>query len=337
MAMVSERKVIKTVDYHTAGEPLRIVTAGLADIPGDTMLRKRQNMKDQHDDLRRFLMLEPRGHADMYGAVLTSPVSSDGDTGVLFLHNEGYSTMCGHAIIALVHAGIEQQLFPIADPQEIKIDTPAGQIRAHANFDANGHLESAGFLNVPSFVLESDMAVEVDGLKLELTIAYGGAFYAYVDVRPLQLELVPADAPRLIELGRKIKQLVSARYEIKHPQGEADLNFLYGVIFVKPGKTIQHSRNVCIFADGELDRSPTGTGVSGRAAIHFSQGDISLGDELRIESIVGTTFKVRCMETTKLGNVHAVIPEVTGSAHITGEHRFMLDPRDPLSKGFLIR
>lgn len=330
-------RLIETLDYHTAGEPLRIVTGGLPDIPGETMLAKRRYMAENLDHWRRLLMLEPRGHADMYGAVLTEPVSEDGDTGVLFLHNQGYSTMCGHGIIALVHAGIEQGIFPIANPASIRIDAPAGQIVACGNFDAAGTLESVSFRNVPSFVLAADLSVEVNGRSIDFAIAWGGAFYAYVDARQLGLELVPAEGQRLIELGCKIKQAVTAQHRIEHPEGNEEFNFLYGVIFVLPGESVFRSRNVCIFADGELDRSPTGTGVSGRAAIHWSRGEIGLDDELVIEGIMGTSFRVRCLETAHVGGLPAVIPEVTGSAFMTGEHRFSLDPRDPLSQGFLVR
>ena len=201
-------RCIETVDYHTGGEPLRIITSGLPDIPGDTMLARRRYLADQLDDVRQLLMHEPRGHAEMYGAVLTPPVAADGDTGVLFMHNGGYSTMCGHAIIALVYAGLEQQLFAIANPDEIRIDTPAGQVRARANRADDGTVTSVSFLNVPSFVLEPEYSVRVDGRAIDMTIAYGGAFYAYVDARAQGFDLVPSEAGKLIQLGRKIKAAV---------------------------------------------------------------------------------------------------------------------------------
>lgn len=328
---------LSTIDYHTAGEPLRIVSSGLPEIPGDSMLAKRRYMKTELDGYRKFLMLEPRGHADMYGAILTSPVTADGDTGVLFLHNEGYSTMCGHGIIAVVTAGLEHSLFAIKDPEAIRIDTPAGRITARANRDVNGRILSVSFLNVPSFVLEEALNVRVEGLEVETNIAFGGAYYAYVDADQFGFELIPTEAGRLIDLGMKIKQAVSQRYAIHHPAGDEALDFLYGTIFVRHGESPAFSRNVCIFADGELDRSPTGTGVSGRAAIHFARGEISLGQELHIESIIGTAFRVRCVSETTVGGLRAVIPEVSGSAHICGEHSFILDPNDPLPEGFFIR
>jgi len=326
-----------TLDFHTAGEPLRIVTSGLPEIPGDTMRDKRRYMQRQLDAYRRVLMLEPRGHADMYGAVITRPATPDGDVGVLFMHNEGYSTMCGHGIIALVTAGILHDLFEIADISSIRIDTPAGRITARAVLDACGGVESVTFRNVPSFVLENRCEVLIDGTPLEATIAYGGAFYAYVDAAPLGLDLKPSEARRLIDLGQKIKHACNESIVIRHPSGDGDLDFLYGTIFVRFQDSVLRSRNVCVFANGELDRSPTGTGVCGRAAIHHARGEIQLGQDLRVESIIGTAFGVRCIEETSAGDFPAVIPEVTGRAHISGEHTFIVDDSDPLPQGFFIR
>ena len=179
--------------------------------------------------------------------------------------------------------------------------------------------------------------VSIGGTGVDVTIAYGGAFYAYVDARQLGLDLVTGQAGRLIELGQQIKQAVSQAVEIHHPAGGEDLDFLYGTIFISHGEVANRSRNVCIFADGELDRSPTGTGVCGRAAIHFSRGEIELGDELQVESIIGTEFRVSCVDAVEVGGISAVIPEVTGSAYISGEHTFVLDQSDPLPHGFFIR
>lgn len=330
-------KEICTLDYHTGGEPLRLITAGLPDIKGDTVLEKRRFMAEKLDHYRRFLMLEPRGHADMYGAVLLPPCTADGDVSVLFMHNEGYSTMCGHGIIALVTAGIEHGLFDIADPDAIRIDTPAGRITARAKRGSSECVDSVSFLNVPSFVLEPRFSVEVNGLGVEGTIAFGGAFYAYVDAESFGFELKADEAAEIIQLGQAIKEAVNRRCDIRHPDGDEDLNFLYGTIFVRAGDHGGHSRNACVFARAELDRSPTGTGVSGRAAIHHAMGDIGLGQELVIDSIIGSTFRVRCVENTMVGGIPAVIPEVTGSAWMSGEHRFVLDPRDPLGDGFLLR
>ncbi|MCK5942214.1 MAG: proline racemase family protein [Planctomycetes bacterium] len=324
---------ITTIEAHTAGEPLRIVTAGYPAVPGATMLARRAHARQHLDHLRRLLMLEPRGHADMYGAVPMPPASDDGDVGVLFLHNEGYSTMCGHGIIALVKVGIEHGLFE-ADPANVRIDTPAGRVVASAEL-AGGRVRRVSFVNVPSFV-DRELVVAVPGLgDVRCTIAYGGAFYAYVDAAPLGLRLAPAHVRELVDKGMAIKRAVAAACELRHPAGEPDLDFLYGTIFVAP-QPGAHSRNVCVFADGEVDRSPTGTGVSGRAAIHRARGE--LGDDwITIESILGTSFDVRVAATTEVGGVMAVVPEVRGRAFVTGRASYVLDPDDPLADGFLIR
>ncbi|MCR9247400.1 MAG: proline racemase family protein [bacterium] len=324
---------ITTIEAHTAGEPLRVVTAGYPEIPGTTILARRTHAREHLDHLRRMLMLEPRGHADMYGAILTPPATTDGDVGVLFLHNEGYSTMCGHGIIAVVKVGLDHGLFE-ADPDSIRIDTPAGRVVARADV-RDGEVRDVSFRNVPAFVYR-ELTVAVDRFgDVPCTIAYGGAFYAYVDAPPLGLRLDPENSHELIAAGMAIKRAVAAATELRHPTGAADLNFLYGTIFVAP-QPGNHSRNVCIFAEGEVDRSPTGTGVSGRAAIHHSRNE--LGSEwITIESILGTTFDVRVVETLELGDVPAIVPEVRGRAHITGRSEFWLDPEDPLGDGFLIR
>jgi trans-L-3-hydroxyproline dehydratase len=333
---------ITTIDAHTAGEPLRIITGGFPELPGSTILEKRQYAKQHHDHLRRTLMWEPRGHADMYGCILTPPVTPDGDVGVLFMHNEGFSTMCGHGIIGLVKVGVETGYFPAqADGAErvVKIDTPAGRVTATAHL-RDGRVERVSFLNVPSFLLERDLKLDVPGVGVvKCDIAFGGAFYAYVDAAPLGLEITPENQRTLIDVGMRIKRAVMSNYQIVHPDGDADLNFLYGTIFVRrlglAGDV--HSRNVCIFAEGEVDRSPTGTGVSGRLAIHHARGELGLNETITIESIIGTPFTGRAAEETRVGGLAAIIPEVGGTAYITGRHTFLIDPDDPLKDGFMLR
>jgi len=326
------------IDAHTAGEPLRVITAGYPELPGDTMLAKRRYAREHYDRLRRALMLEPRGHADMYGCVLTAPVTRDGDVGVLFLHNEGYSTMCGHGIIGLVKVGIDCGLLRV-DPSDgiVRIDTPAGRVTATAEFDSGGSVAAVRFLNVPSFVVETQGTVDVEGLgSVEFDLAFGGAFYAYVDATRYGLVLDAAHVGELIATGRAIKHSVAGARRLSHPTGGEDLEFLYGTIFVGPS-TSAHSRNVCIFADGEVDRSPTGTGVSGRAALLHASGELDVGEVVTIESILGTSFDVSVAEVVDLGGTPAVVPEVSGTAHIVGRSEHWLDPEDPLCDGFLLR
>ncbi|MCB9124408.1 MAG: proline racemase family protein [Caldilineaceae bacterium] len=329
---------VTAIDAHTGGEPLRVITGGFPPLAGDTILAKRRAAREQFDHLRRALMWEPRGHADMYGALLTEPVTLDGDLGVLFLHNEGFSTMCGHGVIALAKVLLDTGMLDRpGNAPEIRMDTPAGRVTATAQ-RTNGVVTSVSFRNVPSFVYALDQEVEVPGLgRVRYDVAFGGAFYAFVDAAAVGVGLAAGDFRRLIDVGMQIKRAVMASLPIEHPF-EPDLGFLYGVIFVGPPENPQHhSRNVCMFADGEIDRSPTGTGVSARAALHFARGEIGLGEPFVVESILGTCFTGEVVETTTFGPHAAVIPQVTGTAHICGINELLIDPADELRHGFMLR
>ncbi len=339
---------ITTIDAHTAGEPLRIIAGGLPPIPGDTILAKRRYAKEHLDRLRTALMWEPRGHADMYGCIMTEPVTADGDLGVLFLHNEGWSTMCGHGVIGLVKVGIETGL--IAPATVIRLDTPAGRVTAYPRFRPDGRVLDVAFDNVPSYVVGLDRAVDVPGLgRVRYDLAFGGAYYAYVDAASAGVGLAPAGFRVLIDLGTRIKQAVMAADPPVHPF-EPDLSLLYGVIFTGPAHTSEvdvrgerpplrsnHWREVCVFADGEVDRSPTGTGVSGLAAIRYAKGEIGLNEPFVVESILGTTFTGEVVEVTTFGPYPAIVPRVTGTAYVVGRNELIIDPDDPLRGGFLLR
>ena len=329
---------ITTIDAHTEGEPLRVITGGFPELPGETMLARRRYAKENLDHWRTALMWEPRGHADMYGAIMTPPASPEADFGVLFIHNEGYSTMCGHGIIGLATVALETGMLPATPPETvIRIDTPAGLVTAYARV-SEGRVTSVYFHNVPSFVLALDEAVKVPGLgRVRYDLAFGGAFYAYVQAAEVGLTCAPSDFRQLIEKGMAIKRAVISSRPVLHPASE-DLSFLYGTIFIGPPHSPDaHSRNVCVFAEGEVDRSPTGTGVSGRLAIHHARGEIGAGQPVVIESIIGSRFTGRVVGTTTFGPHRAIIPEVEGTAHITGRHEFLLDPADELRDGFILR
>lgn len=329
---------ITTIDLHTGGEPFRVITGGFPDLSGDTILARRRWVKEHLDPLRTALMFEPRGHADMYGCILTPPVTPGADIGILFMHNEGYSTMCGHGIIAITRVALETGLIPMKAPETtVRIDSPAGLITAHARV-SGGEVTSVYFHNVPSFVLAQDETIAVSGLgRVRYDIAFGGAFYAYVDAADVNVRCIPEDFRSLIEKGMAIKRAIMSNREIPHPF-EPDLGFLYGTIFIGPPQRADaHSRNVCIFAEGEVDRSPTGTGVSGRLALHYARGEIGIGERIVIESIIGSRFSGRVAEATRFGPHAAIIPEVEGTAHITGRHEFVIDPSDPLRNGFILR
>lgn len=329
---------LSTVECHTGGEPLRIITSGFPPLQGNTVLAMRRDCQENHDDLRTALMFEPRGHADMYGCIITPPEREGSDFGALFLHNEGYSSMCGHAIIALTRIAIESGSVKKIEPvTTLRIDVPAGQITAHADIN-NGEILRIYFENVPSFVAKVDAVVEVQDIgKITYTLAYGGAFYAYVDAPSIGLSLDASNHQQIIDYGKRIKAAVQATTKVTHPF-ETDLSFLYGTIFSAPAQSKDvHSRNVCIFAEGELDRSPTGSGVAGQAAILHAKGELALGESIKIESILGSQFEVSVEKTTSFGHYAAVIPRVQGTAHITGKNTFYIDPSDPFKKGFLFR
>jgi proline racemase len=331
---------VKTIDMHTGGEPLRVVTEGLPPIEGATVLEKRRFFREHYDFLRTGLMWEPRGHADMYGAVLTPAVDADFD--VFFLHNEGYSTMCGHAVIALTTLVLETRVHDgilDGDVEDVAVtfNVPAGRIEARGCVK-DGRVSDVMFRNVPSFVYVRNGEIEVPGLDLvHFDVAYGGAFYALVEAEPLGLVLTAQHVGRLIDAARRIKGAVAAACAIRHPF-EEDLSFLYGVIFTgPPAQSRHHSRNVCVFAEGEVDRSATGSGVSARLALHHAKGQVAMNETIDIESILGTVMSVRAVKSTKFGPYEAIVPEVGGTAFITGRSEFYFDPADPLKGGFLVR
>jgi len=330
---------LKTIDMHTGGEPLRVVVDGFPEIKGSSILEYRNFVKANYDHLRTALMFEPRGHADMYGCILTPPASPQADFGIIFMHNEGYSTMCGHATIAIAKLAVEMGWVNITEPvTEIGIDAPCGLLSAQVGIK-DGKVINVSFDNVPSFVSGLDLTVDVEGLgTINYDLAYGGAFYAFVNADELKLELTPDNHRILIDKGMAIKNaVIRSNDNIQHPF-EKDLSFLYGTIFIGKSQTAGvDSRNVCIFANGELDRSPTGSGVSARMAIHYKRNEIAQNEWMTIESILGSTFKTCVKEVVNYGDFEAVIPRVQGFAYVTGQHEFLIDPNDPMRKGFIFR
>jgi trans-L-3-hydroxyproline dehydratase len=332
---------IRTIDAHAAGEPLRLIVEGYPRVEGATMLEKREWILEHHDRLRRALMLEPRGHADMYGALLTEPERPDSDAGVLFMHNEGYSTMCGHGVIAVVTIALERALLMRRDGQdEIVLDSPAGPVRARPVLNERGHphdrsprVERVAFSNVPSFVLAAGVPVKLGSRDLRVDVAFGGAFYAIADVEAAGLAIDPTRLPELRRAGMAIRDTVEAAVDVVHPL-DPGLRGLYGTIFTGPSTGSADLRNVTVFADAEVDRSPCGTGTSAVMAVLAAMGLLSSGSTFTHESIVSTIFRGRIIRDTVVGDLPAIVPEIEGSAWITGEHTFLLDDEDPLRAGF---
>jgi proline racemase len=313
---------VAAVDYHTGGEPFRIVPGGVGPIPGRTILDKRRRCAEELDHIRRLLVFEPRGHADMYGCFVVEPEDEGADLGVVFFHNAGYSTACGHGTIALVTWALESGLIEPVEPETaVVVDVPSGRLQTWARVES-GAVRSVRFRNVPAFV-------EARGLRAagrEVDVAFGGAFYASLEER-VEVD----EVPRLIELGRAIKAELEAVREVIHPI-EPELRDVYGVVFWQhedDGPPLVQ-RNVTVFADGEVDRSPCGSGTSARLALL----DVP---ELLHRSIVGSEFRARIVDRVDVAGRSAVVTEVEGSAHLTGRHEFVLQPGDELGTGFLLR
>ena len=296
-------------------------------LEGHSILEKRRWAADQLDDVRRLLVNEPRGHADMYGCFVTDPEDQGADLGVVFFHNEGYSTACGHGTIALVTWALESGRLPGRLPAldvevEVVVDAPCGRLRTWARV-VGAYVTGVRFRNVPSFVLRRD--VDVEGVVVD--IAFGGAFYA---ITPAVAPIDSQHLPELIERGRRIKDALNRTGAVVHPL-EGDLNGVYGVVWT------DGDRNVTVFADGQVDRSPCGSGTSARLALLDASGELTRGETLRHGSIVGTQFLGRVVDDASVAGIPAVITEVEGSAHLTGRHEFLLGRDDPLGTGFLLR
>jgi trans-L-3-hydroxyproline dehydratase len=327
-----------TVDAHAAGEPLRIVTGGVPIIPGATILKKRRWVKEHLDHVRRALILEPRGHADMYGCYITPPVSERADLGVVFMHNQGYSDMCGHGIIALATVVVEQGLVPPEVPEtRVGIDTPAGFIEAFVAWDGE-EVGEVRFVNVPSFLYARDVEIATPSFgRLVVDIAFGGAFYAYLDATQAGLEVRPERLRELVGLGDEVKRATMQVKAVQHPL-EPELNELYGAIIAGPPRREGADQaNVCIFAEREVDRSPTGTGTAGRMAQLHARGKLAQGKAFINESIIGTTFHGKVLGETRVGQFDAVIPEICGRGFITGFNQWVVDAADPVGEGFFLR
>jgi proline racemase len=332
---------IRTVDYHTGGEPFRIVVDGVPRLEGRTVLERRRWAMANVDDVRHLLIDEPRGHADMYGAFVTPPNDPDADLGVVFFHNEGYSTACGHGTIALVTWAIDAGRVPRRDPETaVTVDVPSGRLACRAAVRA-GRVESVTFRNVPSYVVASGVRIPTSRGAVDVDVSFGGAFYGSVDAHSVGLDVSRESLPALIALQRELRPALDRVLDPRHPD-EPELVGIYGVIFwqsevAEPGADLVQ-RNVTVFADGEVDRSPCGSGTSARLAILDAQRALPRGATLRHRSIVDSVFEASVVaDGPSIGGARSVITEVTGSAFRTGSHEFVLDPADPLGTGFLLR
>jgi proline racemase len=328
---------ISTIDAHTAGEPLRLIVDGFPAIQGRTILEKRAWVEEHCDHLRTALMLEPRGHADMYGALLTEPEQADSDAGVLFMHNQGYSTMCGHGVIAVVTLVLEQELIAPRRGNEVVLDAPAGTIHAVAQVnqtDGRTRVTSVSFRNVPSFVVLAAVPVRLGPRTVPADIAFGGAFYAIVDSEAAGIPIVPERLDDLRRAGMAIKHELESKLTIVHPE-EPLLHGIYGTIFTGQASSSEADlRNVTVFADAEVDRSPCGTGTCAVMAVLSAMGLLAPDQTFTHESIIGTRFRGRVERETTVAGLPAIVPQLAGEAFMTGSHTFVIDEHDPLRHGF---
>jgi proline racemase len=331
-------RMISTVETHTGGEPFRIVTSGLPRFPGATIVQRRAWIQQNLDDVRRALIFEPRGHADMYAGYLTDPVSPDADFGIIFVHNEGYSDHCGHGVIALATAAVELGWVARTSPEtRVGIDAPCGFIEAYVEWDGEG-AGQVRFINVPSFLVARDLTLDTPTFgRVTGDIAFGGAFYFYTAAAPHGLTVSEADIERLVRFGAEVKIAANAKYPVVHPL-IPELNHIYGTIVDGPPRHPGSTQaNCCVFADRQVDRSPTGSGTAGRVAQLVARGELEMNAVLQNESVIGTIMRGRAIGRTRVGEFDAVVPEISGSASIHGFGNWVLDERDPLKNGFLVR
>ncbi|XP_013406160.1 trans-L-3-hydroxyproline dehydratase-like [Lingula anatina] len=334
--------VIKTTEMHTGGEPLRIVESGYPKISGETILEKRKFVKENFDFLRKFLMFEPRGHFDMYGALLIEPDNPEADMAVLFMHNEGYSTMCGHAVIALGRYALDKGLArhkPSPPETEVNIQCPCGLVKAFVECNHLGETGRVRFHSVPSFLFAADVKVSVPGYgELQVDIAYGGAFYAFVTTEALGLNFQTNKTSEIVDAASKVTEAVKSTVKLHHPDSP-DLAFLYGTI-VTDGKeefSQEPTANICVFADRQVDRCPTGSGVTARIALQFAKGLISIDQERAFENgCTGSRFTGKAIRSCKAGTHDAVVVEVSGNGYYTGSCTFIAEAKDMLKEGFIL-
>lgn len=330
------RLVIHTVESHTEGMPTRVVTGGIAPVPGATMMERRNHFRDHNDHLRQFLMNEPRGHAAMSGAILQPPSRPDADWGVLFIEVSGYLPMCGHGTIGVATVLVETGMVPVTEPvTTVRLDTPAGLVHVQVQVE-DGAAKAVTLVNVPAFSVALDRTVQLnDGRDVRYDLAFGGNFYAFVDLDDLGLPFDRAAKNELIAAGLDIMAAVNAEDEPVHPL-EPSIRGLHHVYLTAPGSDAKHSRHAMAIHPGWFDRSPCGTGTSARMAQLHARGELALGQDFVNESFIGSRFTGRLIEQTEVAGMPAVIPSVTGRAWITGTAQYTLDPEDPFPSGFIL-
>lgn len=329
---------INAVDSHTMGEPTRIIVGGVPNIPGTTMADKKNYLENNMDQIRTAVMLEPRGHNDMFGSILTPPVNNEADFGIIFMDGGGYLNMCGHGSIGAITVAIETGMIESIEPYtEVKMDTPAGLISARAKVE-NGKVKEVSIINVPAFLYKKDLTVNLDGYgEIKFDISFGGSFFAIVSSKQFGITVEPKNSSKLSDLGLVLRDEINKTIEISHPE----LAHIKSVDLVEfyddPTHPEADYKNVVVFGQGQVDRSPCGTGTSAKLATLHAKGQLGEDELFIYESILGTLFKGRIVGKTKIGEYDAIIPEISGSAYITGFNHFVIDPEDPVKYGFTLK
>jgi len=334
---VKTSRLVTTVETHTGGEAFRIITSGTPRVPGNTILERSAWLQKNADDIRKAMMFEPRGHADMYGGLVTEPISEGADLGIIFMQNVDYSPHCGHGTIALATAAVELGWVERTSPEtRVGIDAPCGFIEAFVEWDGT-HAGAVRFVNVPSFIWRENVSVDTPSYgRVTGDIAYGGAFYFYTEGAPFGLEIRESEASRLKDFGMEVKDALNAEFDVVHPEFP-EIRGVYGTIISgAPRHPGSHQANACVYADRELDRSPTGSGTAGRVAQLYLQHKLSQEETLVNESFIGSVFEGRVLSETRVGDNPAVVPEIRGEAFICGFANWVVDDRDPLSGGFSV-
>ena len=328
------QKTLFTVESHTMGQPLRCIVGGINNIKGKTMMEKKEYFINQYDDVRKSLMLEPRGHRDMFGSVITEPTMPEADYGVIFMHGQGYHNMCGHGTIAVSTIAIETGLIKTCEPETIiRQEAPAGLVTIKAKV-RDGRAEQISFENVPAFLYKEDVCLSVPGYgNLKLDVAFGGSFFAVVNHEQLDIDICPENASQLVDMGMAVIEAANQQIDVVHPElpdiNTIDLCEIYG-----PAKSKDADmQNVTIF-DGQIDRSPCGTGTCAKMATLYAKGKLDINEDFTYESIINTKFVGRVLSEAKVGDYPAIVPEITGSAFITGDSKFVINPADPVKYGF---
>ncbi len=329
-------RTFKVIDSHTMGEPTRIIYSGFPQLQGDTMMERKEYLERHYDHYRKALMLEPRGHRDMFGAVLTEPVSPEADLGVIFMDSGGYLNMCGHGSIGTATVAVETGMVPVTEPYtEVVLEAPVGIIRAKVKVE-NGRAVEVSILNVPAFLYKENLTLELGEYgTVVFDISFGGSFFALVDAEKNGLEIRQENLEQLTDFGMRLRDKINRTIEVQHPY--LHINTVDLVEIYAPSENpAADLKNVVIFGDAQADRSPCGTGTSAKLAALYARGEVSIGQEFVYESITGSLFRGVVATEINIAGRKAVIPRITGSAYITGYNEWVLDDTDPLKYGFLL-